>query len=69
MTLEVAKKTIESRGITAWMAWGILRENNEFVIVPTSFIKKFPNKDYLYIRKGSEFPKEPLYERKQTFLY
>lgn len=43
------------------MAWGIIEWNNEYAICDTQYIKRFPNKNYIYVKRGECFPKEPLY--------
>lgn len=43
------------------MAWGIIEWNDEYAICDTQHIKRFPNGNYIYIRKGECFPREPLY--------
>jgi hypothetical protein len=67
MTLQEAQNILKNKNITPWMAWGIIKWNNEFAIVDTQFIKRFPNKDYTQIRKGQEFPKEPIFKTRTTY--
>ena len=60
MTLCQAYNTIQSKGMTPWMAYAILKWNDEFCIFSTQQIKKFPKLCYLYIRKGERFPGNPI---------
>lgn len=60
MTLCEAYKFVNSKGITPWMAYGILKWNDGYCIFHTQEIKRFPDLDYVYIRKGEAFPKKPI---------
>ena len=64
MTLCKAYKTINKKGITPWMCYGILKWNKEYIIIETMYIKKYPNKKYIYTRKGEGFPNTPNYKTK-----
>lgn len=59
MTLCQAHKVIKDKGITPWMAWAILKGKDGYSICGTRQIKRFPDLDYIYIRKGDAFPNEP----------
>lgn len=61
MTLCEAIKIVDSKGITPWMAWGVLKWNGDYVICDTSYMKRFPDLPYVYVRKGEAFPNPPLF--------
>ena len=56
MTLEEAITLVNSKGISPWTAWGVYAMNDGFVIADTSYMKRFPDVDYVYVRKGDNFP-------------
>jgi hypothetical protein len=45
------------------MAYGILKWNDGYIIFYTQQIKRFPDLDYIYIRKGEAFPKPPIFTK------
>lgn len=63
MTICQAYNLVHRKGITPWMAWGIMKWNNEYIIVETQFIKKHKDAELVLIRKGACFPGKPLYPR------
>ena len=60
MTLEEAIEIIGRRGLTPWMAWGVLKWNDGCIICATDYIRDNPDLDYLYIKKGQCFPEKPI---------
>ena len=61
MNLCKAINVIKSRGLTPWMAYAIIKRNNDYIICDTAYIKRFPNLEYVYMKKGKEFPKNALF--------
>lgn len=57
MTLEEAITIVNSKPINPWMAYGVYKMNDGYVMASTSFIKRFPDIDYVYMCKGDLFPK------------
>lgn len=62
MTFEKARDLISSRSFKPWMASAIYKINDEYAIASTSYIKRFPNKKYVWMRKGEMFPTQSLIE-------
>lgn len=60
MTLCQAYNNINNRGITPWMAYAIIKWNAEFIIYNSDQLRRFPDLDYVYIRKGEGFPNSPV---------
>ena len=58
MTLEEAIIIVNSKGINPWSAWGVYAMNDGYVMADTSFMKRFPDIDYVYTRKGECFPND-----------
>jgi len=57
MTLEEAIEIIDSKGINPWMAWGVIKWNDGYCIVTSDHMKRHPDLEIVYIKKGNEWPK------------
>jgi len=64
MTLCEAYNRVNSKGMTPWIAYGIIKWNDGYCILGSEYIKRFPDLKYLYIRKGEAFPNSPVFIRK-----
>lgn len=60
MNLEEAIKFMNSRPITAWMAYGIIKWNEGYVIITGEQMVRHPKMEILKLRKGEAYPKSPV---------
>ena len=59
MTLEEAIAVVDSKGISPWTAWGVYAMCGQgYVIADTSYMRRWPDIDYVYVRKGNMFPQK-----------
>ena len=56
MNKQQAITTIKNKPISPWMAYAITPWNKGFIIADTAYIKRNPNTNYEFIRKGDMFP-------------
>ncbi len=58
MKLEEAKKIIDDKEINEWMAYGIIKWNDGYCIVDGSEMKRHPDFDLIYLKKGIKWKVE-----------